>query len=238
MAKTGLFGGNAWGAPTSPAPTSTSMPAAIPARGGMFPGLSSGDRYDMVTSLLQGAVNGAGQMNSPLASFLMPVLATMMGAKAAERRDTERSAEVSRMTETLLGPAGVPQSARAALSVLQNPDAPDYLQSIATTMFKDATKGVGHSATSGAAPRRSSSGGGSSAGGTPARTRVYGEPFAYNGVMVQRDGYGNFVPVKGPDGKAVAAPDAAVPPVNATDPLGINQTQAATTPENDPLGIR
>lgn len=193
-------------------------------------------RTDMALEMLKAAMAAAPGSGSPILQLLAPLAGSMIGARAEKLRGDARAAEVSAMTETVLGPNGMSPQAQRYLDVMNNENAPDYLRAIAKKQFEATMIPVDS-----AAPRRSrGSGGGTSAapgGGKPAsRPRVYGAPFEINGVMYQRDGYGNAVAMVGPDGQPVPAKGggAAVPGGGpaADDPLGLR-----TAPLDNPLDL-
>jgi len=198
-----------------------SQPAPAPAGGGWMGGRGSPARYDMTMQMLKSAMGAAQGTTSPLLALLAPIATSLIGARATKLYDDRRAADASAMTESLLGPAAATPQARAALDVLNNPDAPDYLKGIASTMIKQATMPTRTSA-----PRRSS--------GAPAAKkapRLYGQPFQdANGVWGKLDGQGNFWPIAALNPAAPAAMQPPADPVLPSDP---------TSPiDNDPLGIR
>lgn len=241
MAK-GLFGmggggprmtnnGSPGGIRPMPRPTPGAMAAPV---GGplarVFGAPGSDMRSDMALEMLKAAMASAPQSGSPALQFLAPLVGGLSSARIEQRRADARAAEVSAMTDSVLGPQGLSPAAKRALDIMNNENAPDYLKKLAEKQFERETAGVGA-----AAPRRGGGGGGGgkpSAGestgtGTPATpTRVYGAPFEINGFLYQRDGYGNAVPMKGPDGQNVPAKGGAAP------------VPGAANPEDDPLGLR
>lgn len=193
-------------------------------------------RADMAMEFLKAAMAAAPGSGSPALQFLTPLLGGMIGARTEKLREDRKAAEVSAMTDSILGPNGMSPAAKRALDVMNNENAPDYLRAIAKKQFDAAM-----SQTGGAAPRRSS-GGGSGGGAAPsggkpaARPRVYGAPFEINGQLYQRDGFGNAVPMVGPDGQPVPAKGSggAVPGggASADDPLGLR-----TPTQDNPLEL-
>lgn len=186
-------------------------------------------RTDMALEMLKAAMASAQGTNSPVLQFLTPVIGSMMGARAERLRSDARAAEVSAMTESVLGPNGMSPAAKRALDVMNNENAPDYLRAIAKKQFDAAMVPIDS-----APVRRGGSGGAAPPADKPApRPRVYGSPFELNGILHQRDAYGNAVPMLGPDGQPVPAKrsPAAVPPGAASpdDPLGL-RTPAPDNP--------
>lgn len=218
-------------------PMTQPQPASPTAQGGggFFGPRGSQQRYDMTMQMISQAMNSAQGTNSPVLAFLAPLASAAIGARATKLREDEKARNVSAMTESILGPNGMSPRAKSALDVMNNPDAPDYLESIAESMFKAEMK-----------PQQASSGGG---GGkqrtTPAavKKRIFGE-YEIDGYLYGRDATGQMVPYTDAAGNKVAgkggtpaspASPAAAPaaplvhPVLPVDPK---------TPDNDPLGIR
>jgi hypothetical protein len=183
-----------------PRPDNLGQPA--PAGGAMsgFLGPKGSEaRYDMAMQLLASAMSSAQGSNSPLLSFLAPIATSVIGARAEKVRDDARASEVSAMTESILGPNGLNTEARKALEIMNNPDAPDYLKSMARSRFDAATKPA-------SAPARRRSGGG---GASTARPRLYGEIVEKNGIPGKYDGTGKWWPLVGPDDQPEQAATAA-----------------------------
>lgn len=198
-------------------------PMAAPATGGFLGPKGSEFRYDMATQLIGQAMAGAQSSGNPLAAFLAPIAGSVIGARATKQREEAKAAEAASMTEALLGPAGMSPDARRALEVLQNENAPDYLQALAQKQFAAA---MAPATGGGGGGRRRSSGGG---GGSKPRPRLYGETVTINGVPGKYDGTGQWWPLVGPDGSsptdsgAPAAPVAPPPPADPaipSDPSG------------------
>lgn len=209
-------------------PMTQPQPASPTAQGGggFFGPRGSQQRYDMTMQMISQAMNSAQGTNSPVLAFLAPLASAAIGARATKLREDEKARNVSAMTESILGPNGMSPRAKSALDVMNNPDAPDYLESIAESMFKAEMK-----------PQQASSGGG---GG---KQRIFGE-YEIDGYLYGRDATGQMVPYTDAAGNKVAgkggtpaspASPAAAPaaplvhPVLPVDPK---------TPDNDPLGIR
>lgn len=185
----------------------------------------SDDRTDMALQFLKAAMSSAPDSGSGALQFLAPILSGVIGARATKLNDDKKAAEVTGMTESLLGPNGMTPQAKRALEIMNNENAPDYLRALAKKQFESATVPID----SAPARRRSGGGSGGGTGAAPATgggssTRVYGAPFDINGVLHQRDAYGNAVPMKGPDGKPVPAPG--------------KGGASAAAPVDDPLGYR
>lgn len=185
----------------------------------------SDTRYEMAMQMLQAAISSASGSNNPLLAFLAPIIGSVTGAKVQQQRDGYISAEQDAMTQSLLGGNLNPQ-AQQALEVLNNPNAPDHLKSIAATMFKQNAVPVGQLA---APARRNRSGGAgrsSGGGGASGPGRLVGE-YVIDGVIHGRDRNGNLHPYKTPDGRLagtgpvdrpVTSPAAATPAMPSLPP--------------------
>lgn len=123
-------------------------------------------RYKMAMDMLQSAMSGAQSSGSPALAFLAPLMGAVVGAKATSLRDQYVQDEQATMTDALFG-GPLNAQAQQALSVLSNPNAPDYLKQIAATMFKKNAVPVGQMA----APAKQSSGRKSSSRGGSGSTR-------------------------------------------------------------------
>ncbi|WP_333816892.1 hypothetical protein, partial [Tabrizicola sp.] len=162
--------------------------------GGFFGAPGSQQRYDMTMQMVQNAMAQSQGANSPLLAFLAPMAGAAIGARATKQYEDARAAEATSQTEALLGPIASSPKTRAALDVLNDPDAPDYLKSIAATMVK------------GAAPKASSGRSRGSRRSTPAaaKTRIYGE-YEVDGLLYGRDAYGQLVPLRDANGNPIPA---------------------------------
>ena len=210
-----------------PRPDSRGQPQPpAPAAGGFFGPKGSQARYDMAMELLSQAMSSAQGSSSPLLSFLAPMATAAIGARATKLHDDNRAGEVTAMTESVLGTNGLNPAAKAALDVLNNPDAPDYLKSIAKSRFDAATKPA-------SAGRARSGGGRPSSGGTR-RPRLYGAVVEFNGVKGKYDGTGKWWPLVGPDGQTEAATDPAAAAAAPADP-GAPASAELTDEELDAL---
>lgn len=209
-----------------PRPQGLGQPAASGAGdGGFFGPKGSEARYDMVMQLLSSAMSSAQGSNSPLLAFLAPLATSAIGARATKIHDDARASEVSQMTEGFLGPNGMNTEAQRALEVLNNPNAPDYLKSIAKTRFDAAMKPA-------SAPHRSGGRAASTGGGTARSGRLMGE-YDIGGILHGRTADGRMVPYMGPDGQPVRSGTG-----NSTGtPSGTNDDPLNLRP-SDPLEIR
>lgn len=176
----------------------------------------SDTRYEMAMQLLQSAMSGAQGSNSPVMAFLAPLLGSAIGAKVSKQRDDYVGAQQQEMTEGLLGGPLSPQ-AQQALDVLNNPDAPSHLKTIAAAMFKQNAVPVGQMEK----PARRSSGPG----------RLVGE-YNINGVIHGRDRNGVLHPYKTADGQHAGQSPAARP---ATVTPAAAPAPALPAPPPDPV---
>lgn len=241
MAKFGAGGGQMAGAPTTslmPRP----RPAVVPAAGapvaaqpaaGLFGGMDPKSRYDMVQGLLQSAMSSASQSKSPLLAALAPIAGAMIGAKAQTKYDTSQTADAAATAATL----GVPDAMRPVLDIINDPNTPDSLKSIAQAKLKAAmTPATVQTGGGRRSSGRRSSGG--STGGSAASDRLMGEYVGADGNLYGRTRGGIMKPYKDETGAPMKAGGGGKPPkVEADDPLGIMGADP-TSPQNDPLGIR
>ncbi len=223
--------------PTSGAPSASPRPQARPDNlgqaqptirermNGFFPEQGSQAQYDMIMQLVQAGMSNAQASGSPLANLLAPIAGAAIGGRATRKREDAQAEQQSGMTSSVLGQAANNPEVQGYLEVLNNPDAPAYLKSIAQTKL-DAIinpQPVAAPRTSRTSPRRTSTRPSSSsptANPTSGQrtTRLYGN-YEINGVMHGRDSYGNMVPYVGPDGQPVRSsttPDATVTPPAST----------------------
>jgi hypothetical protein len=132
---------------------------------GIFGSQPSMAGYENALEMLKSAMQGAAASNSPALAFLTPIIGSMTGAKINDKMTALQKQQGDQMTQGLLG-GGLSDRAQSALDVLQNPDAPAYLKSIASSMFNNETKQT----VDGAPKARRSSGRSSSSGSSrPAR---------------------------------------------------------------------
>lgn len=201
--------------------------------GGFFGAPGSQQRYDMTMQMVQNAMAQAQGTTSPLLAFLAPMASAAIGARATKQYEDARAAEATSQTEALLGPVASSPKTRAALDVLNDPDAPDYLKSIAATMVK------------GAVPKAPSGRSRGSRRSTPAaaKTRIYGE-YEVDGMLYGRDAYGKMVPYTDANGnpipakgKKAAAPAPAAPPLPQDPVLPSDPAAPASLPTPGSSGL-
>lgn len=182
----------------------------------------SSTRYEMAMELLKSAMSGAAGSNSPALAFLTPIIGSAVGARVSKLRDDAMQSEATSMTEGLLGGPLNPQ-AQQAMAVLNNPDAPDYLKTIAAAMFKQNAVPVGQMA---APPRRAGGGGSRSGGG--GKPAGGGRPTRFTYQQREADGrWTGFNPATGKreympspeDPNATPTPAAASPAAPSLPPL-------------------
>jgi hypothetical protein len=204
--------------------------------GSLFGKSGSDASYEMTTGLLQAALSGAQESDSPLLAFLTPIAATMIGRRAEKNRSDFLKSENDSAVAALLGSSATNPKVNQALTVLNSETAPDYLKTIANTMLKDALKQVGFGArTPGTRARQGSKAG--DAAPSQGDGRLVGEVWI-DGVLHGRDRSGTLRPYRTEDGNLATKgpgtrPAAPATPSLPADPLGLNGA-----PENDPLGIR
>jgi hypothetical protein len=197
-----------------------------------FGAQGSDARYEMAMQMLQAAMAGAQGSNSPALAFLAPIIGATTGAKLEQQRSQYLGGQAEQMTTGLLGGPLNPQ-AQQALEVLNNPNAPDYLKQIASTMFKQNAVPVGQMAprSSGGGGQRRSSGGGSKGGGGGGS-----KPVRYTYITRDPDGVvrgfnpqtGMREPIKNSD----AAPAPVVTQASAALPPNPQEPQLPADPAN------
>lgn len=222
---------------------------------GFFPEQGSQEQYDMIMQLVQAGMSNAQASGSPLANLLAPIAGAAIAGRATRKRNDAQAGRSGEMVSAVLGDAADNPQVQGYLDVLNDPDAPAYLKSIAQSRL-DAIINPRPARTARTTPRRT--GGGR---GTPTaqpvdgqrNRRLYGE-YDIGGVLHGRDSYGNMVPYTGPDGQPVRATrgdEAAAPgspPASVADELTALTQPAAPAPapaapvppaldESDPLGI-
>lgn len=196
--------------------------------GGFFGAPGSQQRYDMTMQMVQNAMAQAQGTTSPLLAFLAPMASAAIGARATKQYEDARAAEATSQTEALLGPVASSPKGRAALDVLNDPDAPDYLKSIAASMMKDVPVGGGSAPSGRSGSRRSTP--------SAAKSRIYGE-YEVDGMLYGRDAYGKMVPYKDANGnpipakgKKAASPAPAAPPLPQDPVLPSDPAAPASLP--------
>lgn len=174
---------------------------------GLF-GPMTQDRYDTVMNMLSAAMVGANQSNSPVAAFLAPIVGSMVGMGAGKQRDAYAAQQAADGAQALLG-RQLTAAEQQAMTIASDPNAPDYLQTIARNMLPKAPATMGGG---GATPRRSSGGG--SAPGPASYTYQFTDK---NGVRMgynKRTGQVEPVPIAAaePSGPTAGQPVVPAPP--------------------------
>ena len=184
-------------------------------------------RYEAAMQLLQAAMSGAAGSNSPALAFLTPLIGSAIGARATKLNEDYTASEASSMTEGLLG-GPLSAEAQQAMDVLNNPNAPDYLKQIASSMFKDSVK------FGGVAPRPS---GRSGSGGKP-RASGGGSPRPQKLTYIMRDLDGITRGYNAATGKreVIQNADAPEPLAAAAAPPAAAPMPADPTLPQDPMG--
>lgn len=252
MAKFGMGGGMPamGGAPmTSPRPMARPEAAGMAGGGflpsgngggGLFGNIDAQSRYDMTMAMLQNGMTAAQSSGSPVAAFLAPLAGAMIGGRATSNLADAKASATDGLAESMLG--GRSPEVQQYADVLENPNAPDYLKSIAKTRLEDALKPVKAAGSKGGG--RSSSRGGSSSGRATPRTTdallasMFSEAYDPNG-----DGGAEMTPaeqakidaIRNARGRSNSA-SITYGRNDVTDPLGMNTAPGA--PDNDPLGLR
>lgn len=200
-------GNNPMPAPGAVMPKGAGSPQPM---AGLF-GPMTQDRYDAVMSMLAASMAGANQSGNPLAAFVAPLLGSVVGMGAKNRLDAAQANAASEGALALLGRALSPAEEQA-VRIASDPNAPDYLQSIAKNMLPKAPATMGGG---GATPRRAASGGSSA---RPAKlTYIARDPDGvirgYNAATGKRE------PVQNADAPASPANGQPVVPAPPPDPV-------------------
>lgn len=172
MAKGGLFGGGGAGSMRPvPRPTTGPAPAAAspgwPAifsrgQGGILPERGSQTQYDLVTSLVQAAMQTAPQSGSPLLAALAPMLGGAALSRVEGMRDLGRQREQDALSATLFG-RPMSESERQLAEIMSNEDLPGFYRTEAERRLRGAMLGGPVGGVGG----RSGGGGGGSRAGSP-----------------------------------------------------------------------
>lgn len=103
--------------------------------GGFFPEQGSKERHDLVQQLVMAGMQSA-QQGSPLANLLAPLVGTAVLGRSMKKRGDKSKAEQGAMADQLLGAAQKDPRVKGYMDVLNNPDAPDYMKSIAKSKLE------------------------------------------------------------------------------------------------------
>ena len=242
-------------APTAPGAAQT--PGFVERMKSRLPEQGSQARHDMIMKMVQAGMSSAQGSTSPLVSLLAPIAGAMIEGGATSKRNEAASVENSEMSASILGDKANDPKLQGYLEVLNNPNAPSHLKSIAKSRLDAALKPP-------TASRSGTGGTRSSGGGKPVsgqrNVRIVGN-YDIGGVMHGRDPYGRMVPYISPDGKPVPSrvgrpgsppadpsqsvvdelveltkPSAPAPTTTAS-PAAPAMPVAPALDENDPLGI-
>lgn len=214
--------------------------------GSFFPEKGSQEQYDLVMQLVQAGMANAQASGSPIANLLAPLAGAIISGRATRNRQDAAAGRSGQMANAVLGKASSDPKVQGYLSVLNDPNAPDYLKQMAKAKLDAATKPGLPPRTARTSPKRSS-------GTTPSKaskTRLYGE-YDIGGILHGRDPYGNMVPYVSPSGEPVPFPGSknkpavtpAVTPLPSVQPTPVLPTAPvlpvlpAGAEEIDPLGI-
>lgn len=167
MAKSGFFGGMAGGGPTRPVPRPVQVaapqaaPGGFPAifsrgQGGILPERGSQTQYDLVTSLVQAAMQAAPQSGSPLLAALAPMLGGAALSRVEGMRDIGRQRETDSVSASLFG-RPMTDSERQLMEVMGNEDVPGFFRTEAERRLQAALGIGGGSARVGGGGGRTSS---------------------------------------------------------------------------------
>lgn len=162
MAKMG--GPSAQGGMVRPVPNPMLNPqpapaAAKPASSGLFPHMGIQQRFDMAMDLLKNGMQMGANSGSPLAAFLAPLAGAVIGGGIENKRSKLMGAENDALMASML--PGADQDELQRLSgIVNNPDAPDYLKSVAKARLDAAIQPY-------VSPASGAGGGGGGGSGAP-----------------------------------------------------------------------
>jgi len=109
----------------------------------MIPEKGSKARNDMVMKLIDASMQSAQESGSPILSALAPIVGAMAGNKSQSQFDEAEAARNQEMTQALLGNMMSNPKAIASMQVLNDPNAPAHLRSIATSQLAAIMKPKG-----------------------------------------------------------------------------------------------
>lgn len=198
-----------------PAMGAQPQPAAqpVPQRQGMFPNMSSQDRYDMTMELLKSGMSQAAGSGSPLAAFLAPLAGAVIGGSASSRLSQSQATEQDALADALM-PGGMSGRAEELIDILNNPSTPDYMKSLAKKQLEDALTPAATGGGGKAAGRRRA---GASGGGAKTSINIYGEHVGEDGIVRGRAKDGTARPYLDENGNPLRAKSPKTPK-SATEP--------------------
>jgi hypothetical protein len=180
---------------------------AKPAGGGLFGNMPIQKRFDMAMDLLKNGMSMAANSGSPIAAFLAPLAGAAIGGGIENKRAKMMDAEGDELMASML--PGVDQEELQQLSdIVANPDAPDYLKTIAKAKLDAAIKpympGAAAKGGGGGGGSRKGGGGRKSGGGSggKGKPKLYGE-YEINGVLHGRTATGEMIPYSDPAGNPI-----------------------------------
>lgn len=211
-------------------PQAAAQPA--PQRPGMFPNMSSQQRYDMTMELLKSGMSAAAQSNSPIAAFLAPLAGAAIGGSATTKREAAIAQEQDALSSALM-PGGMSPRAEQLIDMLENENLPKAMRAVANAQLKDELESAMTPAKGGGGGKRSGGSGGVSKGGSKTSVNIYGQIVGDDGIVRGTGKDGTARPYLDENGQPLRRK---LKPTDASaeDPLNIN-TGSGT---EDPLGIR
>ncbi|MFP4044874.1 MAG: hypothetical protein ACLFTP_09955 [Rhodosalinus sp.] len=156
---------------------------------GFGPPRGSPEQLEMVSSLVQSAMRSAQGSESPIVSFLAPLLGSAAMGRASSLQDEARSAGLGDMSEALYG-RGLTEEEMGLFDIVNNEDAPAMFREQARARLEAILAGAG--APGGMTPSPNPGGGGRSGGRSGGPSRAPAVPdampdFADDGVATLTD---------------------------------------------------
>ena len=185
-------------------PGGVAQPAApqAPQRQGMFPNMSSQQRYDMAMEMLKSGMQMGANSGSPLAAFLSPLAGAAIGGSITNKYEASKDKDQDAMVSALM-PQGMSAKAGELIGIMENENTPDYLKAMAkdqlTAALKPAGTGGGKSSSGGKRSGR----GNSSGGGAKSSINIYGEYVGEDGIVRGRAKDGTMRPYVDETGQVV-----------------------------------
>lgn len=193
--------------------------------GGLFPNMGVQERFDMAMELLKNGMSMAAQSNNPLAAFLGPLAGAAIGGGIENKRAKLMDQQNDQLMSAMMPGANQDELQRLT-DVVNNPDAPEYLKSIAKARLDAAVKPFmpGYVAPGSGGGKKGGGGGGgrgggkAAGGGDPAKPKqkLYGE-YDIGGVLYGRNAYGEMIPYTDSSGAPVKSGKATPPTVPTGD---------------------
>ena len=184
---------------------------AAPQRQGMFPNMSSQQRYDMAMEMLKSGMQMGANSGSPLAAFLSPLAGAAIGGSITNKYEASKDKEQDAMTAALM-PQGMSAKAQELIGIMDNPNTPDYLKALAKDQLTEALKPVG----TGGGGGGKRSGGGKGGGGAKPSVNIYGD-YEFDGLVYGRTKDDKYIQRIGPDGQPVKAKKPKIPGAPSED---------------------